>query len=580
MPWCRRLIGRPLMNTIILTAALALMPCIALAQRAKSPADATVFVRLVGSVHVEYEDINGKQVADVDRVEIGSGSGFVVSPYGYVLTNDHVVRTSEQFKVTKGRQRATFTLSVASIDVCFRPEAAAAHSMSSPCFPASVTASDSAQDLAVLYVSGSNFPYVALGDSDAVETGLAVDALGYPFGRDVEVGKVATVQDIVPDVSITPGAISAVRTNDAGERQYLQITSSVNPGNSGGPVVNRDGFAVGVLRSRLTNAAGIGFAIAINDVKDFLESHGLDQLLPARRLRLGSVQTLEPKGIALRLPEGFTDVSPFPFHVETDARSGEIALRIDRVLSAWSSKQIEQTLIGGRTFETLSMTPREGRNSPQAAEPSLLLGSAAPIAADPGREIRMDYAVLDLDSEKLVARYVGSAEWMAFNERVLRESLGSLQGWRFSAEQLAPAENVSWSAPPAASVESIERGVPMPAGWVVGPGGPSSCAGLPQPGTVMAVSPIHDSTVVLRAAVWSGGEIIPDAAASACSSRRGFIGGASYSRRATWLGMSYVIEGAFARIGSRLVQLEVLSTDQRSTFARRLLTVWLRKAAE
>jgi S1-C subfamily serine protease len=263
---------RPRSIVTMLAAALVLVPSTARAQRAKSPADATVFVRLTGSVHVEFEDVDGKRVADVDHVEIGSGSGFVVSPYGYVVTNDHVVRNGEQFKVTKGLQRATFTLKVASIDVCFRPDAAASHGMSSPCFPASVTASDPAQDLAVLYISGANFPYVALGDSDAIASGLAVDALGYPFGRDVEVGKVATVQDIVPDVSTTPGAISALRTNDAGERRYLQITNSVNPGNSGGPIITRGGFAVGVLRSRLSDATGIGFAIAINDVKDFLEA--------------------------------------------------------------------------------------------------------------------------------------------------------------------------------------------------------------------------------------------------------------------------------------------------------------------
>jgi hypothetical protein len=312
-------------------------------------------------------------------------------------------------------------------------------------------------------------------------------------------------------------------------------------------------------------------------VKDFLESHGLDQLLPARRLRLGNLQTFEAKGIAVRLPEGFADMSPFQTHVETAARSGEIALRIDRVLSPWNSRQIEQTLIGTQTFEALSMTPREGRSASQPAEPSLRLGGAAAIAGEPGREIRVDYAVLDLDSEKLVARYVGSAEWMAFNERVLRDSLGSLQGRRFPAAQLASAEDLSWTTPAAANVE---RGMPMPAGWVVEPSGPSPCAGLPQPGAVTAASPPHDSTVVLRAAVWSGGDIAADAAASACSSRRGSLGDPSYSRRATWLGVSYVIEGVFARAGSRVVQLEVLSTDQRSAFARSLLAMWLRKATE
>src|SRR2546425_425201 len=103
-----------------------------------------------------------------------------------------------------------------------------------------------------LSMDGSNLPYVALGDSDVVTTGLQVDALGYPFGRDVEVGRATSVSDLVPNVSTTPGAVSAFRANEAGERRYLQITNSVNPGNSGGPLLDRDGFAVGVIRMRLT----------------------------------------------------------------------------------------------------------------------------------------------------------------------------------------------------------------------------------------------------------------------------------------------------------------------------------------
>ena len=179
-----------------------------------------------------------------------------------------------------------------------------------------------------------------------------MDALGYPFGRDVEVGKLATAPDLVPDVSTTPGAVSALRADDAGERRYLQITNSLNPGNSGGPIVNRDGYAVGVIRMRLANATGIGFAIPVNQVKDFLESHGLDQLMPARRLRLGGFQSIEAKGIGLRLPEGSSTCRHFGSRVETDARPVDIALRIDRVLSPWNPEQIGQTLIGTQTFET------------------------------------------------------------------------------------------------------------------------------------------------------------------------------------------------------------------------------------
>ena len=58
---------------------------------------------------MEFEDVDGKQVVDVDHVETGRGSGFVVLPYGYVLTSDHVVRNGESFEVTKGSRRGTVT---------------------------------------------------------------------------------------------------------------------------------------------------------------------------------------------------------------------------------------------------------------------------------------------------------------------------------------------------------------------------------------------------------------------------------------------------------------------------------------
>ena len=98
---------------------------------------------------------------------------------------------------------------------------------------------------------------------------------------------------------------------------------------------------------------------------------------------------------------------------------------------------------------------------------------------------------------------------------------------------------------------------------------------------VTAASPPDDFAFILRAAVWSAGDIAPDAAASACSSRRGSLGGASYVSRVDWLGVSYAIEGVFTRVGQRQVQLEVLSTDQNcAAAARALLAVWLKKATE
>jgi hypothetical protein len=185
----------------------------------------------------------------------------------------------------------------------------------------------------------------------------------------------------------------------------------------------------------------------------------------------------------------------------------------------------------------------------------------------------MDYAVLDLGPEKVVARYVGSVEQMAFNESVLRDSLSSLNAPRFVPDRLA-VETLEWSTLNGRSM------VPIPVGWSVEPERPSSCRGLTQPAGITAALPVHDLTLVLRAAVWTDSEIRPNTAASACSSQRGSLEGASYALRSEWLGTSYVVEGVFVRVGSRLIQLEILSTDQRTPLARALLDAWAKRASE
>jgi len=562
---------------LVSVVMVVLVPRRAAAERARSPADATVFVRLVGSVHAEVENGGGlKRTADLDRVEIGTGSGFVISPFGYVLTNDHVVSNSE-ILITRNGRRARLTVKVSRIEVCFPARAAAAHGLSSPCAEASVAASDPTVDLAVLLISAANLPYVALGDSDVVRAGLPVDALGYPFGREVEVGKVASAPDLVPEISTTSGTISAVRASEAGERRYLQISNNINPGNSGGPLVDRDGFAVGVIRMKLTTAEGIGFAIPVNEVKDFLESHSLGHLMPVPRRRLLPFQSLEGKGIGLRVAEGLADTSPFRSRVETDTKSVEVALRIDRVFSPWTPKQLEQAIVSTQAFEQISAADGKSEISSRPGEAPLLLGHASGTAADGKQEIRIDYAVLDLGAEKLVARYIGPAEAIAFNESVLRESLASLDGRRFLVGELGPVEEVEWSAAVAANGEPV---VPMPFGWVLEPSGPGACPGLAQPDAVGAAFPSHDFTIVLRTAVWAKGDIVPDQAAAACSSGRG-SGRASYASRGEWLGVSYSVEGVFIRSGhSQVIQLEVLSPDKKSPFARRLLAAWIKKATE
>jgi S1-C subfamily serine protease len=565
----------------LLTLALAFLalPTPARPERARMPADATVFIRLVGSAHIEVEDAGLRRSYNFDAIEISTGSGFLFSPTGYVLTNDHVVNDPEEFILARGTMRATVTLTVSRIDVCFRPGAVSGLGTGGSCTPATVAASDAALDLAVLFIGGTDHPYVALGDSDAATAGLPVDAFGYPFGRDVEVGKVATAQDLVPEVSTTPGSVSALRADDAGEQRYLQVTNTLNPGNSGGPLVTREGFVVGVICMKLRQGSGIGFAIPVNRVREFLERTGLEQFLPTRRLRLGALQDLGAKGIQIRLPDGAADTSPFRSQVEADAKDGGIGFRIDRVFSPWHVKRIEDALIGTHAFETVAMAPREGRIAATSADARLFLGGAMGGAPGTSEDIRMDYAILDLGPEKLVARYVGSAEAMALNEGVLRESLLSLQARRLATgDGPAPVDTLQWSS---AQAGAGDAPVALPAGWVVEPGRPSACPGLPQPDRAATASPVQDFTLVLRAASWSDGSVSPVSAAAACSTRRGQLGEASYTTRVNWMGVGYTVDGVFLRAGpQQVLQLETVSTDEHVAYARVLLAAWVKNAPE
>jgi S1-C subfamily serine protease len=546
------------------------------AQRAVTPADATVFIRLVGSMRADVEEVGApRQTAELTRVEIGTGSGFVISPHGYVLTNEHVV-SNTQFVVTDGLRKATFTLKVERIAACF-PAGVSGGSGPSRCFDASVHSSDAVLDLAVLFIGAADLPYVAFGDSDILRAGQVVNALGYPFGRQLEVGRIAA-PDLVPEISTSAGTISALRAGDAGEPRAIQINGTVNPGNSGGPLVDQDGYAVGVIRARVTGDSGIGFAIPINRAKDFLESRGLDSLMPARRLRLGASQSFEGKGIALRLPDGVSDGSPFRTRVESDPGSSEVALRIDRSVSPWTTRQIEQALTGSEAFERLAIDARESQTAPRPGGTPLLLGRANGTAAGSNGQVKMHYGILELGPEKLVARYVGPAEQVAYNEGVLRDSLMSLEGRRLIAGDLGPVASIEWSRSPAASGLS---GLPFPIGWIIEPGSPSACPRLPDAKGAGSVYPANDVTLALRVAVWDTLDVDPEKAAAGCSSRRGTAGAASYVSRVEWLGVSYSIEGIFLRLGGRRIgQLEVISPDAASASARALLAAWVKVAGE
>jgi hypothetical protein len=236
---------------------------------------------------------------------------------------------------------------------------------------------------------------------------------------------------------------------------------------------------------------------------------------------------------------------------------------------------VEESLLGSETFERLAVDTLDSQVAKRASGAPLLVGRADGTSGD--ADVRMQYGILELGAEKLVARYVGAAEQIAYSESVFRDSLLSLDGQRLATGPLPPVEKLQWSPPSAAAGQ---LNLPLPAGWTIEPAAPSPCMGLPRANVSAAAYPERDVTVALRAAVWDAASIVPEDAASACSSRRGSNGATSYAIGAEWLGVSYSIEGAFVRLGQRqVVQLEVISPSQKLPFARALFAEWLKRLA-
>lgn len=177
------------------------------------------------------------------RQEVKSlGSGFIISPDGYILTNDHVAGNGKTITITLTNREQ---------------------------YQAELIGTDRATDICLLKIKGNNFPFIKLGNSDDAITGEWVIALGNPFG----------LFEISDKPTVTVGVISATGMNirAEGDRFYrgmLQTDAAINSGNSGGPLVNALGEVIGVNSVIFTpnqGSVGVGFAIPINRVKSVLD---------------------------------------------------------------------------------------------------------------------------------------------------------------------------------------------------------------------------------------------------------------------------------------------------------------------
>jgi len=167
---------------------------------------------------------------------MGTGAGFVISPDGDILTNHHVVDGADDIEVllADGRQAN-----------------------------AKLVGTDPDSDVAVLKIDLDKLPAITFGDTDAVQVGDAVLAIGNPFG----VGQ-----------TVTAGIVSALGRNQLGINtfeNFIQTDAAINPGNSGGALVDATGSLVGIntaIFSRSGGSLGIGFAIPANTARMVMES--------------------------------------------------------------------------------------------------------------------------------------------------------------------------------------------------------------------------------------------------------------------------------------------------------------------
>jgi len=186
------------------------------------------FRQFFGDDNSGFFGFNGR-TAPREQREQGVGSGVIVSPDGYILTNNHVVDGATDVRVTLADKRE---------------------------FKARVVGTDPKTDLAVLKIDAANLPTVVIGNSDKVQVGDYALAIGNPFGL---------------GSTVTMGIISATGRGNLGIEDYedfIQTDAPINPGNSGGALVNDRGDLIGINTAILSNGSegnqGIGFAIPVD----------------------------------------------------------------------------------------------------------------------------------------------------------------------------------------------------------------------------------------------------------------------------------------------------------------------------
>lgn len=300
----------------------------------------------------------------------GQGSGFVISPDGYILTNAHVVSGATDITV---------------------------HMTDKHEFKAKLIGADRRTDVALIKVDAKDLPYVAIGDPEKIQVGEWVAAIGSPFGFEntISAGIVSAKGRALPSETYVP---------------YLQTDVAVNPGNSGGPLFNLDGQVIGInsqIYSRTGGYMGLSFAIPIDiamEVANQLKDNG-----KVTRGRLG----VQIQGLTQDLARSFGLDQPngaLVANVEKDSPAQKAGVQSGDVILKYNGKQIvDSTDLPVVVAKTMPGTPaqvtvwRGGKEQTLSVQVGELAAEKAVVAdagSAPAPTGKLGLAVQDLSSQQ------------------------------------------------------------------------------------------------------------------------------------------------------------------------------------
>lgn len=256
------------------------------------------FRRFFGMPVPQQAPRNRRQAPRQQEQEVprGVGSGFIVSQDGYILTNTHVVEDASEVYVKLTDKRE---------------------------FKAKVIGTDRRTDVAVLKIEGNKLPKIAIGDSDKIKAGEWVIAIGSPFNL---------------DNTVTSGIISSKARDTGDYLPLIQTDVAVNPGNSGGPLINMRGEVIGInsqIYSRSGGYMGISFAIPIDEAMRVVEQLKTSGVVSRGRMGVGiedlSKEVAEGLGLSKAQGALINQVEPNGPAEKAGIQEGDVVLKFNGI---------------------------------------------------------------------------------------------------------------------------------------------------------------------------------------------------------------------------------------------------------